>query len=189
MNIESPDRYLVNIYLVQFNDDGQWEQLDQLLQGQPNRGEAAVSIPLLVEELEGRQQLVQDIVSVAVQVRVGGYLDETGSQSLIQQLENRAVQWTSSLYYSLSDTFRQKCQDWCDTQPDNIGEDIVSELTPCPPLVQQARLPNSGLVEDQGISRLLSNTFFHRGTEICFRSRQARFVHSCRLTYSSNDSN
>ena len=83
MNIESPDRYLVNIYLVQFNDDGQWEQLDQLLQGQPNRGEAAVSIPLLVEELEGRQQLVQDIVSVAVQVRVGGYLDETGSQSLI----------------------------------------------------------------------------------------------------------
>ena len=174
MNIESPDRYLVNIYLVQFNDDGEWEQLDQLARGQPNRGEAEVSIPLLVDAIEGRQEIVQDILSVAVQVRVGGSLDDTGSQSLIQQLQNRAVQWTSSLYYSLSNTFRQKCQDWCDMQPENIGEDIVRELTPCPPLVEQARLPNSGLVEDEGISRLLSNTFFHRGTETCFRSRRAR---------------
>ena len=174
-HIENPDQYLVNICLVRFTSDGHWVQVAELVRGYPNTGEATVSIPSLVD---GNQLLIQDIQPVAIQVRVGESQADPRfqSQTLIQQLEDKAKLWTAPLYYSLNNNFRQKCLDWWEMQPENIGEDIISELRACPPLVQRARRPNSGLVEDSGISRLRSNSFFHRGTTTCFRSREARSV-------------
>ena len=182
-HIENPDQYLVNICLVRLTTNGHWVQVEELARGFPNTGQATVKIPSLVD---GDQQLIQDIQSVAIQVRVGESQDDSGSQSqtLIQQLEDRAMLWIAPLFYSFNNNFRQKCLEWWEMQPDNIGEDIISELRACPPLVQRARNPNSGLVEDSGISRLRSNSFFHRGTTTCFRSREARSVNVCTDYYS-----
>ena len=55
-----------------------------------------------------------------------------------------------------------------------ILDELERESRSCPSLLSQARLPSSGLVEDSGISRLLSNRFFHNGTDTCFRTREPR---------------
>ena len=175
--MESPGNYLVDVILSRYNLETRiWEELAVLETGVPNDGSLQTDIPSIFVD----NNPMVDVYPVAIQVTVSRQADMfdsrrkrqsdgSGGSSLIESLRGVAKQWTSVLYYSLSDFLKRRCDAWCATQPDNIGEEILNSLPPCPPLVQQARSPNNGFVEDTGLSRILSNTFFHSGTDTCFR--------------------
>ena len=63
------------------------------------------------------------------------------------------------------------CDDWVARQPPGIGEQLLSRLIPCPPTEAQARLPNSGLIDDADPPFI--SEFFHPGASACFRSIRA----------------
>ncbi len=150
----------------------------------PNSGQANIISPFLTNNVE----LAEDVLPVTIQVRISGELNADNGRrkrndriSIVGQLVHRVILWSSVLYYHSSMNgfrsdmiFRDRCEAWCNEQPADIGERLLEELPPCPPRVIQARFPNSGLVEDSGIGRILSNTFFHEGSNTCFRSREAR---------------
>jgi len=180
--IQDPNSYSVDIMLIRLDhESGTWDELATLGSGLPNTGTAQFTA--------GRyNQLALDVMSVALQVRVTmPPIDSRRKRAIsgiVEQLSSVISRWSIALFYlpiieELSGFQRSQCQLWCDRQEDGIGQRILDELreagTPCPPLVLQARLQNSGLVEDTGFFTRLSNSFFHPGVETCFRSRQARY--------------
>ena len=168
----NPNEFLVDLMLAQFDPDKEeWEDIQMLVTGVENTGSRQVDIPLVFTN----NRLLSDIRPIAVQVQLG---EERSNTRRKRQIGRAIRRWSTVLYYSFSNTLRTNCKEWCDSQPDNIGRTILDELEmesrSCPPLLSQARLLSSGLVEDSGINRLLSNRFFHRGTDTCFRTREPR---------------
>ena len=172
-----PDTYVVDILLAQFDpSEGQWRDVQMLAEGVENTGRRQVDIPLVFTAEDG---LLIDIRPISFQVRLGQAHPLTNSRRkrIIETLRGVVRQWSTDIYYGISDILRTQCEQWCATQPEDIGELILDELPPCPPELGQASLPNSGLVEDSGVGRSLSNRFFHRGTDTCFRTREPRSVY------------
>ena len=77
--------------------------------------------------------------------------------------------WSTAAYYSLGNCLRASCEQWSEEQPEGIGREISDRLPPCPPSLDLARAPGSGFIEDTGMLRLLTCSFFHRGADTCFR--------------------
>lgn len=189
----NPLSYRVDLILTRYNlESREWEDLYTLETDITNDGSHQTTIPSIFVDNSPNE----DVYPVAIQVTVSRQEnmfesrrkrqsdgDGDGESSLVESLRGLAKQWTSVLYYSISDFLRGRCTAWCDSQPDNIGEEILNSLPPCPPRVRQARSPNSGLVEDTGLSRILSNGFFHSGTNTCFRlSRYVSYSISTKTT-------
>ena len=114
---------------------------------------------------------------IAIQVRIGEFSgDVQRRRPIVRLLVNRVTLWTPILYYMSSNDLRLRCEAWCNEQPTDIGKNLLDELPPCPPRVTQARLFNSGFVEDSGINIIINRYVFHVGSETCFRSREARWM-------------
>ncbi len=169
---EDPSFYKVNIVLVQFDlNTGEWEDLVMLASGLPNVGQEIVVIPNLVTN---NNMVVRP---VAIQVRIGEFSGDDVMQRkrpIVRLLVNRVFLWTTILYFVGGGALRLSCEAWCNEQPTDIGERLLDELPPCPPRVTQAKLFNSGFVEDSGLSRLI----FHIESDTCFRSREVRWIFS-----------
>ncbi len=190
-HVLDPTSYRVNIVLVLFNmHTGEWVEVPNGIvnPSQENTGQAEVEINIVSDNNE----LINDVRPVAIQVKIDSASTVMRQKRVAPLLLSlgRVIRWGKIIYYSLSNTLRTLCNSWCDSEPENIGQIILDELArfaPCAPRVEQARSPNSGLVEDTGISRVLSNYLFHRGTETCFRSERARycqlFVHCVFMLY------
>ena len=84
--------------------------------------------------------------------------------------------WTGIIFLAGGpQTLRHECRVW--NSKDGGVVDIG--VLPCPPMVNQARLPNSGLIEESYESISGSTTYhrqfistFHPGAESCFRQRE-----------------
>ncbi len=172
---EDPSFYKVNIVLVEFDmNTGEWEDVEILASGLPNVGQANVVIPILSVRTNNNMA----VRPIAIQVRIGDFSGDVLQQirPIVRLLVNRVTLWTPILYYMSSNNLRLRCEAWCNEQPTGIGKNLLDELPPCPPRVTQARLFNSGFVEDSGINIILSRYVFHIGSETCFRSREARWM-------------
>ena len=81
---------------------------------------------------------------------------------------------------------RFACETWSNEERADIGPALLATVIPCPPRLEQARLPNSGLIEVNLTSVFGSSNYnqqyqlyLHNNTEICFQQR-ARSV-TCTL--------
>ena len=86
-------------------------------------------------------------------------------------------------YLAISSTdryFRDKCQEWANSQSDEIAATIldrVASVYPCPPTLSRVQAPNSGFKPDSIDSQIwpiphfntLLKDFFHPNTHSCYR--------------------
>ena len=173
-----PSSYTVDITLYRFviqPDDGvQLQSFVHVMRNQENNGIVMFSVP----DSNSQNPLISErIHPVAIRVSIGrpaqpnsettslinflGRSGERNSQGLVGQ-------WTSTLYYSDAARFNRLCIAWSETQ-EMTGEQIRDRLPPCPPRVDQAQTPNSGMTEDSGYWIEKTNRFLHPGAATCFR--------------------
>ena len=178
-----PSSYLVDIALYRFNRQSlQLQYFLHVMRNHNNNGTATFSVP------ESNEIISFDVYPVALRISIGRPTSETSS--LINRLvggPELVAQWTSTLYYVYSPQFMGLCDQWYNRQDVNIGEQIRDRLPPCPPRVDQARTPNSGMTEDSGYWIEKTNRFLHPGAATCFRqSTFTRFTITKSCTHSSN---
>ena len=150
----------VSILLYKYNQStGEWIVL-QNLATVFNTGEAEVVI---------QPDECCDACPVAIAIEVSGSAvakrDAIGD--IISRLIGAVRLWARVIYavarLFISSVLTSLCQEWCDSQPDNIGQDLLDRLPPCPPTVQRAQLDNRFRLDNRFIE------FFHPGAENCFR--------------------
>ena len=87
-------------------------------------------------------------------------------EMIFNQIKGQVSQWSHAVYVHGSNFLRDKCDEWCENEPEGIGEEILERLPPCPPTVAQARADSVFEEEDLG------DTFreiFHPKTSSCVR--------------------
>ena len=80
---------------------------------------------------------------------------------------------------------RFACNSWLKKEEEQIGPALLKTVIPCPPRLEQARLPNSGLTEVNLTSVFGSSKYnrqyqlyLHSNTKICFQQRARSVTHS-----------
>ena len=178
-----PSLYTVDITLYRFRLDSenqvQFSYFLHVMRDHANSGTALFTAP---ESNESGG----DIHPIAIRVSVGRASSSSPDASSVIGRLGRSIegdtlgvvaQWTSTLYYLDSPRFSRLCNEWSMNQGRGVGEAVRNRLPPCPPRLDQAQAPNSGLSEDSGYWILKSNRFFHPGAATCFRqSTFDRFV-------------
>ena len=73
---------------------------------------------------------------------------------------------------------RTTCTSWSEKEGEEIGPALLATVLPCPPRLEQARLPNSGLIEVNFDSVFRSSNYnkqyqlyLHSNTDVCFQQR------------------
>ena len=188
--VESPGSYSVDIHLMELNlTSEKWEHLVTVGTNLINNGSAEIKLP----EIEVLENVNSSFSPVVVQVSVSSVvLDNKKTSGLLKKLgklarrvlKNSAVRYLKKLPRQAVQ--RKLCEAWSRLQPDNIGQEILDRLPPCPRTLASARAPNSGFKEERFSSSLpvvgqvqnffkttiVDDTFrefFHPGTSSCFR--------------------
>ena len=166
-----PSATTVNIILYLFDfESGTWSELRRLATGVENDGIEDVILPFISSNTPGQPD---EVFPVAFQVSVGEIRElsrrQVDERPPMMNLLRRAAVWGPIVYYSISENLRGLCSEWCDEQPENIGETLLDRLPPCPPTVSRAR-QDARYSEDTGVRRLL-NGIFHSGADACFRQQ------------------
>ena len=135
--------------------------LTNLASNIPNTGQHIVIIPSMFSEVSATvfQVTVAEVVSLAESIpeRVELIFDEVREQ---------VSQWSRAVYVSGSDFLRDKCDEWCENEPEDIGEKILERLPPCPPTASRARVDS--VFEEEDLGDTFRKTF-HPNTSSCFR--------------------
>ena len=201
--VESPGSYSVDIHLMELNlNSGEWQHLVTMETDLANNGSAEVRIPE-IETIEiGIVENIDSSVSpVVVQVSVSSVSTsamatskrQTASNVLrklgrfaLRTLKNSAVRYLRKLAGQANLGQRFLCVAWNVSEPENIGQEILERLPPCPRTVRNARAPNSGFKEERlsssirvvgQVQNFFGTTiiddkfreFFHPNTSSCFR--------------------
>ncbi len=160
-----PASLRVNLVLVLLNMVTlKWEDVpDGIVNpSHENIGEADVEIATFT---------VEGVQPISIQIRIDLGSVRRKRVPDLPSLEN-VILWSPTLYYSMDDKLRSMCSEWADAQPADIGEQILGSVLPCAPTLEQARFPNSGLIEDTDIDIDL----YHKGTDVCFRTIFPRYI-------------
>ena len=191
-----PESYSVDIELMELNvTSGVWNHLVTLGTDLDNNGYAEVMIP----DIEAVDDFDSSVSPVVVRVSVSSastsiidnetskrgtasdILTELGRKDL-RTMKTSQVRYLKKLARQVVQ--RLLCEAWGLSQPDNIGQEILARLPPCPRTAAGARAPNSGFKEERLsslIPRRVRNifntttfddkfrTFFHPNTSSCFR--------------------
>ena len=199
--VESPESYSVDIHLMELNlATGKWEHLVTLGTDLTNNGSADVRISEIETiEIGAVENLNSSASPVVVQVSVSSASTsamamskrQTASNVLrklgrfaLRTLKNSPVRYLRKLARQAAQRFL--CEKWGLLQPENIGQEILDRLPPCPPTSAGARAPNSGFREERlsssirvvgQVQKFLDTTiiddkfreFFHPRTSSCFR--------------------
>lgn len=150
-----PESYLVDIELMELNvTSGVWKCLVGLETDLDNNGFAEVKIP----DINTVDDFSNSVSPVVVQVSVSSASTSTprgimsnllanlGRFSL-RTLKTSPVRYLSKL--SRQAVQRSHCETWGRNEPDNIGQEILNRLPPCPPTAASARAQNSGFKEER----------------------------------------
>ena len=164
-----PSLYTVDITLYRFQLDAdnqvQFSYFLHVMRDHTNNGTALFTAP---ESNESGGNIYPVVIRVSVGTPTSASNSETSSMiSRFGRSGDSVAQWTSTMYYLDSLRFQTMCTDWSRNQ--EIGEAVRNRLPPCPPRIDQARAPNSGLSEDSGYWIEKSNRFFHPMAATCFR--------------------
>ena len=163
---QDPSSYMVDIILYELNTmNASLVMLNTLHSAVNNTGTLAVTIPERTVTTPTGQ--IRDAPTIAVVFKVAAMSTIPSQQAGV---------WTGVTYLAggLNEQ-RLQCRTW---NRANGGVDDTG-VVPCPPLVFLARLPNSGLLEENYQSVYGSTTYhkqfinaFHPGAESCFRQRE-----------------
>ena len=194
----SPESYSVDIELMELNvTSGVWNRLVTLGTDLDNNGYAEVMIPDIeaVDDFDSSVSLVvvQVSVSSASTSVIDNEISKRGIASnlltklgrfALRTLKNSPVRYLKKL--ARQAVQRILCESWGLLQPDNIGQEILDRLPPCPRTAAGARAQNSGFREERlsslvpvigQVQNFFGTTivddkvreFFHPGTSSCFR--------------------
>lgn len=161
---ENTAAYTVDIILYEVNTaTNSLNVLRTLYSNVANSGAWNVTIP--VRTVQSQTGRIRDAPAIAVVLKVA-------ANKPLQQ----AGVWTGIMFLAgRSAALRHECRLW-DIEDDGMND---IRVLPCPPMVNQARLPNSGLVEESYESIYGSTTYhqqfistFHPGAQSCFRQRE-----------------
>ena len=180
-----PNSFTVDVTLYCLSSSRVWTETATLARSIPNTGQATVTVPdLSVFE-------ISDECLASVQVGLSGpmSLGQSGQarrhedrsflerlvqlrQKLIQKGQQlvRAGVWSAIRFIDrfIPPTsqlpYHERCDQWCDSQPRGIGDQLNSQALPCPPTIDQARRDNRFSMENSLLSAV-----FHPNTTGCFR--------------------
>ena len=153
----------VDIQLFELNTEtGSTQFVMSLASNISNTGQYSVMIPSMYDEMSTAvfQVTIAEVVSASLEI-LPEYVE-----TIFNQIKGQIAQWSHGVYVFASNSVRDKCDEWCENEPEGIGEDILQRLPPCPPTVAQARADSVFEEEDLG------DTFreiFHPNTSSCFR--------------------
>ena len=129
-----------------------------------NSGQYSVMIPSMYDgstTVTVFKVTIAEVISASLKTIISEYV-----QTIFNQIKGKVAQWSHAVYVHGSNYLRDKCDEWCENQPEGIGEEILERLPPCPPTVARARADSIFEEEDLG------DTFreiFHPNTSSCFR--------------------
>lgn len=177
---------MVDIYVYTY-EDSNWE-LQSKSSNQPNSGHASVRMG----RLEKRVQ------ATCIHVTVGQVNDASleDDRELVESLHSitlpfpsRVGIWSGLLFSVHNDRtandkraeeirrglFSRQCSQWCNRKKEKIPNDVIKSLPPCPPTLDRAQLPNSGLEEENFESSLYTTSYhnqwmstFHPEASVCY---------------------
>ena len=126
-----------------------------------NTGQYSVMIPSMYDGSTAVFQVtIAEVLSVSLEI-IPEYVG-----MIFNQIKGQVAQWSHAVYVHGSNFLRDKCDEWCENEPEGIGEEILERLPPCPPTVAQARADSVFEEEDLGDS---FREIFHPNTSSCFR--------------------
>ena len=161
----------VDIQLFELNTEtGNTQFIMNLASNLSNTGLYNFMIPSMFDEMSTAvfQVTIAEVISISpteilrVYRDVGPIID----QIKVDQSKGQIAQWSEPVYMYGSNFLRDLCDEWCENEPEGIGEEILERLPPCPPTLPQARADSVFDEEDHGDD---FREFFHRGTFSCFR--------------------
>ena len=97
--------------------------------------------------------------------------DDTGLPAVVKDIG----QWTRPFWITrhvqnsnVNNLLWEECQSWNSTEPPSVYNDLLETVfdVPCPPTIGQARIDNSGLIQDN-----TDIDFFHTQAANCFKQR------------------
>lgn len=165
----------ITLYRFQLDADNQvqFSYFLHVMRDHTNSGTALFTAP---ESNESGGNIYPVIIRISVGRPMSISNPEVSSMisSFGRSVEGNALgsvaQWTSTMYYMDSPRINMLCNQWSmDQEDERIGDIVRNRLPPCPPRIDQARAPNSGLSEDSGYWIQKSNRFFHPTAATCFR--------------------
>ena len=155
-----PEDYSVNIWLYTLKDNYQWIQEVLLTYNTSNSGNATVTLPAL--------DIHNDpIVPVAFHISTCSESGE-GLYNITPGI------WTSIAYFSASKPSRNQCESW-ESNKESRKEELesIDLLPPCYCTVQQARAPNSGMLEES--MGYPFQEFFNENASTCFYTSRVEY--------------
>ena len=156
----------VTLYEITEQADSIVTRVSTVATGQPNTGEATVTIPVLAE--------ANDPITVcAFFITV---YDSAGQPTVISKFDDEIGQWCTNVWIAFSEPDEidnilwNQCLKWAAQEPLSIRNTLLSRTraTPCPPTVAQARTVNSGLVKETNYYLV---DYFHPTAGECYRQR------------------
>ena len=152
----------VHIQLFELDfETGSTQFLTNLASDIPNVGQHSVTIPSMFSEVSATvfQVTVAEVVSLAESI-------PEHVELIFDEIRGQVSQWSDAVYVSGSEFLRDKCDEWCENEPEDIGKKILERLPPCPPTASRARVDN--VFEEEDFGDKFRKTF-HPNTSSCFR--------------------
>ena len=170
-----PQSYKVDILLYEIDEmSGSLSSPHVLKKAINNTGSNEVEIPILRKT---------EIPAAPVAIKVGEAMDPSSRRKRRAVDDSQLGGVWSGIFFSTAapNNFffpRRSCDSWSLEEGDDIGPALLANVLPCPPRLEQARLPNSGLVEVNFDSVFRSSNYnkqyqlyLHGNTSICFQQR------------------
>ena len=129
----------------------------------PNSGMYQVTI----QEISIIQDYAGGVIGVSLSEQFVGR-SKRGITDVFKKIVGNVVKWGTIIVLSATPAraiaSRALCEVWARLQPDDIGDQILSRIPPCPPTRQQALKDDN--FDEEGYSFI-----FHTGADSCFKQR------------------
>ena len=121
----------------------------------------------MTQEINIIQDYVGGVIGVALSEQFVGRT-KRGITDVFKKIVGNVVKWGTIIVLSrrplVGIASRAYCEIWARSQPDDIGDQILSRVPPCPPTRQQA-------LKDDNFDEENYSFIFHTGADSCFKQR------------------
>ena len=128
----------------------------------PNSGVHQV----MIEEMNMKEDYAGGVIGVSISEQFVSR-SKRGVKDVFKKVVGNIFKWGTIAVLSHPVTglaSRLFCETWAWSQPDDIGDQILSRVPPCPPTRQQA-------VKDDNFDEERFSFIFHTGADSCFKQR------------------
>ena len=185
--VRDPGSFAVNVYVYTHNyKEREWvENINY--KGLPNNGRASIRLGVMRDK--------ESVVATCIHISVGKATNSSSvtTKELLERVggavipfPERAGLWSGLLFStfskiglptnrvreSLLKKFSKKCNAWHSQKAEIISDDVIKALPSCPPTLNRAQFPNSGL-EEQRLDSILYNTDYHNAWMTYFHQLDA----------------